>query len=56
MPSPRQILAWRAEQQRLQRLRKAYWLGIGEAYLQILGFTLLTVAVFAALCHQVGVS
>lgn len=25
--------AWHAEQQRQRRARRAYWLGIGEAYL-----------------------
>ena len=56
MPDPRQVAAWRAEQLRLQRQRLAYWRGLGEAYLQILGFTLLTLAAFAALHNQVGIS
>jgi hypothetical protein len=56
VPDPRQVAAWRAEQLRLQRQRLGYWRGIGEAYLQILAFTLFTLAVFSALCHQVGVS
>lgn len=47
-PSRRDQAAWWAEQQRLRRERRAYWLGMGEIYLQFLAFTLLTLAAIAA--------
>lgn len=49
MADPRLQSAWQAEQERQRRQRRAYWLGIGEAYLQILAFTLTTLAAVAAL-------
>ena len=42
---PRHHTAWHAEQQRICRARRAYWLGIGEVYLTILALAHLAVGI-----------
>jgi hypothetical protein len=46
--------AWHAEQLRQRRERLGYWLGIGEVYLRILGFTLITQAIFVAMSKGIS--